>query len=268
MTDDVSAKDLRQILASGRGVATGVMLQHLRGDLIVHLARSSGIETLIIDMEHGTYGLDEVASLITLARRLGLIPLVRPPDHTYAAIARFLDFGAHGIVAPRVSSAEDVRSIRSAMKYPPEGQRGMATQLGHADFGQVPDRLAFARRMNEFTQLIIQIELIEAIEAIDEILSEPGVDAVLVGPGDLDLSVSVAGSGDLDSAIRRVLDAGEKHGVPVGIQHADLAELARWREAGMRLLVAGTDGALLSTAMTRVGHELQDLAASPSHAER
>jgi 2-keto-3-deoxy-L-rhamnonate aldolase RhmA len=261
---DARLQRARTALAEGRALA-GLMLQEIRDDFIVRLVAASGFDLVIVDMEHGTYELRDVARIAQLCRLTGLVTLVRPPALDYPWIARALDAGADGIMAPRVASAADVRRTLEAMKYPPDGARGMAGQRGHSDYLPVGDRRAFAASKNLETLLVVQIELAAAVDAVDSILAVPGVDVALVGPSDLMVSMGVDSPADerLEEAIGRVVDAGRASGVPTGLQVGDPEALRRWRGAGMQLLVLATDIALVSRAVLEAGARLRELVEGP-----
>src|SRR5579859_7920876 len=73
---------------------------------VVHLARSTGHLAVLVDLEHSSMSTDTAATLCTAADAIGLTPLVRIPERDYGIIGRVLDGGAHGIVAPRIETAE------------------------------------------------------------------------------------------------------------------------------------------------------------------
>ena len=49
----------------------------------------------------------------------------------------------------------------------------------------------YAKTANDEILVCVQIETQQAVDHIDEILSVPGVDAVMIGPNDLSLSLGV-----------------------------------------------------------------------------
>jgi 2-keto-3-deoxy-L-rhamnonate aldolase RhmA len=100
---------------------------------------------------------------------------------------------------------------------------------------------------NAETMVIVQVETREAVEDIDAILAVPGVDAALMGPADLSVSL-----GTMDIAhpnvteyIRRVVDAANRRGLPSGTHVGDLGMLKAWRDRGMRLLMYSYDFGLM-----------------------
>ena len=117
-----------------------------------------------------------------------------------------------GIQVPHVSDPETARAAVAAVRYPPEGDRGMAAGSRAADFGNVKllDHMA---QSNREILLACMIEDMAAVERIDEIASVPGVDLLAVGPSDLSRSLGVSGTPDhprLVAAIDRVREAVKK----------------------------------------------------------
>jgi len=103
---------------------------------------------------------------------------------------------------------------------------------------------------------VIQIEKKSAIESIDDLVSVDGVDAALIGPYDLSISLGVPGefgSPLLKEAIQKVVDACKKHGVASGTHVRDMESLLFWRDRSMRLLTYSSDvGLIMSSASDAV----------------
>ena len=64
--------------------------------------------------------LDVASALCAAAGDLGLTPFVRVPEREYGAIGRLLDGGAHGIVAPRIETADEARTVSTCVSISPE----------------------------------------------------------------------------------------------------------------------------------------------------
>lgn len=242
----VPACRLRETLAGG-GLAVGTMVVEVRQPSLARLLAHAGFDFAIIDWEHGPFSLETIADLSRAACAAGVTPIVRPPDLTYAHVTQPLDAGAQGIMLPRVTERAQVEQALAWMKYAPAGRRGAVMARGHTDFqgGPLAESLA---AMNRETFLIVQVETREALERLDEILSVPGVDAALVGPTDLSLSLGVPGRLDdsvLESAIQRTIEACGRHGVVPGIHTNEVARTAGWARRGMRLVSIASEAALL-----------------------
>ena len=110
---------------------------------------------------------------------------------------------------PHVSSAAVAREAVKAVRYPPEGERGMAAGSRAANFGKTP-LLEHMARSNKEVLLACMIEDMEAVEQIEEIAGVNGVDLLAVGPSDLSRSLGVSGHPDhpkLGAAINRAASA-------------------------------------------------------------
>ena len=199
-----------------------------------------------------------LANLSRFGRHIGITPLVRVPDKHYPYIARALDVGAQGIMAPRLRSAADVHDVVNIIKYPPLGGRGCSFARGHTDFhgGPLAENMQAA---NDETLLIVQVETRGALDEIDAIAAIPGVDVLLIGPTDLSISLGVAGQLDsplLIDAIELTIAACQKYGVVPGIQMNDLDRLTGWAEQGMRVLSSFSEVELMQRGGRAVNQAL------------
>ncbi|MBI3831748.1 MAG: aldolase [Planctomycetes bacterium] len=238
---------LKKILKAG-GTAVGTMVCDTRTPGIAQALAVAGFDFFILDTEHGSYSLETVSDMMVTARLAGITPIVRVPDHEYPFIARTMDAGALGIMAPRIKTQAQVEKIVRCVKYPPIGERGMNAARTNTDYRGV--KLSeYAAKANAETMVIAQIETREAVEDIDNILSVPGVDAALMGPTDLSMSL---GTQDLAHPkvaeyIQKTLDGAKRRGIPCGTHTADMENLKSWRDKGMKLLLYNYDfGFILS----------------------
>jgi 2-keto-3-deoxy-L-rhamnonate aldolase RhmA len=213
------------------------------------LARA-GFDWVAVDLEHSGIGLTAAARCVQAIRFGGSVPLVRLPGHDPVLAKRFLDSGAEGLVIPDVRSAEQVAQMAAAMHYPPRGTRGVGlwrAQGWGADFEGY--RATWAGR----AVLVVQVESVQAVEAIDELLASPDVDAVMVGPYDLSASLGYPGQldhPDLAAAITRVRSAAARRGTASGLHvvEPDLDLLGDALAAGDRFVAYGTDFRFLDVA--------------------
>ncbi len=241
------------------GTAIGTMVIGTRTPAIALVLANAGFDFFILDTEHGSYSMESVSDMMLMARLAGIAPFVRVPDDDYPWIARTLDAGALGIMVPRVKTREQVEAIAQYAKYPPMGERGMAAGRANTQFRGM--KLAeYAPLANEETFVILQIETKEAIENIDALLSVPAVDAALIGPNDLSLSLGVPGDGEhpkVTEAIQKVVDSAAKHHLPSGLHVRDMQNLKGWRAKGMRLLMYSSDFGFIASAGAAAVKELR-----------
>jgi len=241
---------VKTALRSGKPVV-GTMITEFRTPEIARILASSGFDFAFIDTEHAAFDNETVADIIRAGRAVGLVCMVRVPDAEYHLIARALDIGAEGLLVPRVESKQQVQSIVNWAKYPPIGIRGFGVRGIVSDYRKASVK-EWIQELNENTIIVIQIEKKRAIESIDDLVSVDGVDAALIGPYDLSISLGVPGEFDsplLNEAIQKVVDACKKHGVASGTHVRDMDSLLFWRDHGMRLLTYSSDvGLIMSSA--------------------
>lgn len=232
---------VKSALAAGKS-AIGTMVVEMRSPAVAILLANAGFDYMFLDMEHGTYDLVMASDIIKSARLAGIVPFVRVPDALYDKIARILDAGAMGIMAPRVETRETVERVVEAVRYPPLGKRGISIGKGNNDYQNAGLR-EFVDHANRNNMVILQIERKEAVDHIDDLLSVPGVDVALIGPFDLSLSLGANDIHDaiVAEAIGKVVEAGKRHNVATGIHVRDIKMVEHWASKGMRLLTYSTD---------------------------
>lgn len=181
-------RKFRDQLKAGRlCLGTGITLS----DPAVIEALADSVDFFWIDLEHSPTSLESLFAHLVAARAGGVAALVRVPGSETAWIKRVLDTGATGLIVPQVRSSEEVRQVVAACRYPPQGTRGYGPRRAD-NYGRAggPDYL---RRANEDLFVAVQIENVEAVNAIDAIVAVPGLDAIALGPYDLSASLGLFG---------------------------------------------------------------------------
>lgn len=252
-------QSLRERVAGGEFVFGTLVTELGLPSLPVRLA-SAGFDFLVIDLEHGALNFRQTADMIANARLGGIAPLVRPISPTREHMSRLLGLGAAGVMVPNVETAEQAVRIVRASRYPPEGTRGFSGHPAQADF-QKMGMAELTRAANETTFVMMQIESRLGVDSVSDILDVEGVDALLIGPGDLSLNLGVPGEydhPDFVDAVQSVFAAARDHSVVAGI-HCHNPEFARqWRAAGAGLLTYSSEMGFLEAA---AGEAAQMLAA-------
>ena len=175
-----------------------------------------GFDWLLIDMEHGAGDYQTLLTQLQAVAAAGeSVPFVRVQANDPAVIKRVLDLGAQGVMVPAARTVEEARAAVAAVKYPPDGIRGIAgVRAGR--FGLDPD---YARQANDELMVILQIENKEAIDNIDAILEVPGIDVVFLGPNDLSTDMGRMGHWDhpdVQAAIATLEAAAKARNIPLG----------------------------------------------------
>ncbi len=217
---------------------------------IAEILARTGFDWLVIDLEHSTVSLDQAGELIRTIDLCGVASLVRLTSNDPNLIKRMMDAGALGIVVPMVNSAADAMAAVRATRYPPAGTRGVG--LGRAQ--------GYGTRFQEYLAwqkteplVIVQIEHIDAVNAIDEVLTVDGVDGYIVGPYDLSCSMGFPGEfnrPELIAALKTIAEAGKRHNRPGGVHivEPDPRKLKEALDAGHRFIAYGVDFRFLDVA--------------------
>src|SRR5690242_10261790 len=92
--------------------------------LVAEICAGSGLDWVLIDMEHGPNGLGSVLAQLQAVAAYPVTPVVRVPSGDPVVIKQVLDLGAQNLLVPMVSSADDARAVVAAAHYPPRGGRG------------------------------------------------------------------------------------------------------------------------------------------------
>jgi 2-keto-3-deoxy-L-rhamnonate aldolase RhmA len=257
----VRINKVKQALRQGR-VQLGCSCFQLRSLDAIRALAAAGLDWVFLDAEHGAFDLETLQDLSRVAVREGLCPIVRVADLQYALIARALDCGAQGVLLPRVESPDLLEKAVSWTRFPPMGTRGFGLGPPHVDYEPVsiPDTIA---HVNDNVIVVLQIETKIALERIDDLLSVPNIDAVLIGPGDLSISLGVPGDFNnpiFVAAVERVRDRCDRVGVAPGI-HMRTLDLARqWRGRGFRFFSCNSDIGFLFDKATETVAALRDRA--------
>jgi len=165
-------------------------------------------------------------------------------------MGRVLDSGAAGIMLPRLNTVDEVAEAVRHLRYPPAGDRGVATYNRSCRFGLDPGALD---RANSEVLGVVQIESAAAVGNAEPIAALDGVDVLFVGPRDLSHDLGVPGdltAPPFTEAIEHVLAAGRRHGKACGLLVTDGTAAARRLEQGWSFVAIGSDSTLLAAAVT------------------
>jgi 2-dehydro-3-deoxyglucarate aldolase/4-hydroxy-2-oxoheptanedioate aldolase len=178
--------------------------------------------------------------------------VLRVPANEPTWISKALDTAAAGLIFPHVNCRRDAAAVVRAAKYPPAGARSIGIARAQGYGIRIQESIDNANR--EAT-LIVQAEHIDAARHIEEIITEPGVDAVFVGPFDLSASLNKPGQisdPEVREAIVQIRDACAAKGVPSGIIVRDAEGARRAFNEGYSLVCIATDTLLLADAAWKV----------------
>ena len=112
---------------------------------------------------------------------------------------------------------------------------------------------AYLHEANAITLAIAMIETREGLDALDDILSVPGVDGVFVGPSDLSIALANGGTVEprgaaVEAALDKIAGAVKRHGKFAGLFCFDGAQAKAARARGIAFTSISTDALLLRAA--------------------
>lgn len=221
---------------------------NLGSALAVEALGVAGFDWVVIDLEHGGGHEADLVGQLHGAAAGGAHALVRVESLERSRAGRALDLGAEGIMFPRVDTPEEGRAAIAATRYPPAGDRGVATYNRACAFGTRPEAIEEAAGG---MLGVVQIESPAAVAAAEAIAATDGVDVLFIGPGDLSHAMGIRGAlGDpaFREAVARVVDAAEGAGKAAGILLGAADQVPAALADGFRMIGVGSDSSLLVQA--------------------
>ncbi|MDR5647528.1 4-hydroxy-2-oxoheptanedioate aldolase [Burkholderia cenocepacia] len=220
------------------------------------LLASCGFDWLLLDGEHAPNSVHTILDQLRAVAPYPVHPVVRPLQGDVALIKQYLDVGAQTLLVPMVDTPEQAEEMVRAMRYAPEGIRGMGSALARASrWNRVND---YVNRANAEMCLLVQAETTLAIENLAHIAAVEGVDGVFFGPADLSASMGYRGQAN-HPEVRRVILNGiqtvRAAGKAAGVLMADRAVAKSYLDAGAQFVAVGVDTTLLVQAAAALAQD-------------
>ncbi|MBM3800791.1 MAG: hypothetical protein FJW26_00610 [Acidimicrobiia bacterium] len=216
-----------------------------------------GFDWLVIDMEHGIVGLETAQTLTQVLAATPAASIIRVPWNEPVIVKQVLECGPTGVMFPQVNTADQAAAAVRAVRYPPQGIRGIGCQRA-AGFGAWFDD--YLQNANAQQLVIVQIEHVEALENLESILKVEGIDVVFVGANDLSASMGLLGQPQhpqVQQAISKALAGARRAGMAAGLVAADADEANRRFGEGFQFVAIGHDVGLLSATCRRICSKLE-----------
>ena len=203
----------------------------------------AGFDFYMLDAEHGLLDPAQVVNVIRACERVNMTPLVRIGPKDPKLVLQYLDAGMMGVMMPGLETLDEIRMLVNAVKYPPVGKRGMGLTRASGYIATGNEAVNYINFSNEESMVIPQFEDAALIDHFEEMISQPGVDAVVIGPRDLSLNMGFPDGADhpeVQQMIDKVVAVCKKCGVAAGITAGSRADAAKQvaRGATMILVIA------------------------------
>lgn len=220
------------------------MCSNISAEIVAH----SGFDWILLDTEHSPNELPSLLAQLQALKGGTASPVVRAAWNDTVLIKRILDIGAQSILLPYVQTPEEAKRAVQAVRYPPNGIRGVAGSSRSSNFGRINGYLTKA---DAEICLLVQVETKSALDQIEAIAGVDGIDGVFIGPADLSASLGHLGNAQHPEAQAAIKDAAQrlaKVGKAAGILTGVEAEAKRYIEWGYNFVAVGTDTVLLRNA--------------------
>lgn len=229
----------------------------LPGSYAAEAVAGSGYDWLLFDTEHSPGDPLTVLAQLQAVAPYDVSAVVRPASNDTVLIKRFLDLGAQTLLIPYVQNAQEARAAVAAMRYPPDGIRGVSGLTRATRFGRIP---GYGKRAAEELCLLVQVETREALDQLEAIAAVEGVDGVFIGPADLAASLGHLGDpghpdvvAAVEDAVRRLRAAGK----PAGILTPDTGFAKRCIEIGTIFTAVAIDAGILARGTEAVARQFK-----------
>ncbi len=240
---------VRRKLQSGQTTLGGFL--GMGSPHVAELMAHAGLEWLVIETEHSGLDSAQVEHVLMAVSGTDTIPVVRVPPSDLFSIQRSLDMGGMGVLVPMVKTVAEAEAIVAATRYPPQGKRGFGPLRASHYSLEYNDYLAQA---NDNILVALILETVEAVEALEDIASVPGIDIIYVGLWDLSLAMGLdprqVPLPETDAVIETALEVGRRTGVAIGTGCGSPGELSERESQGFTFLGAGSDYSLLIEGLT------------------
>jgi 4-hydroxy-2-oxoheptanedioate aldolase len=261
METDVAS--LRERLLGGEVLVGAFCL--IPHPVVLEVMGRAGFDFLFVDGEHAQVGRGEVENLVRAAETAGSPILFRFPGFQSEWVAWVLDAGANGAVVPRIETAAQARSVVEAARFPPMGKRGIGLSRAAGYGARIADYRAAA---NQSLLLVIMVETAEGLANIEEIAAVEGIDAILIGTGDLSSSLSAfgpEGRPQMEAAIETILRACHRQKRIAGIVQTNAEEIPKAIERGFLFQVISGDLSLLQKGAAQSARAVQEAKRGGAH---
>jgi len=240
---------------------------HLTDPSVFELTSLMGFDGIWMDMEHHGYSLETAGNLIRAARVGVPDIIIRPGNREFMRMQRMLEAGAQGIMYPRCSSAAEAAEVVSWTKFAPQGKRGCDGANPDMPYLTMP-LVDYLIEANRETFIIIQIEQLDALEQVERIVETPGVDVVMLGPGDLSIHAGIPGQFDhelIRDARSRIARAAEKAGKHWGCPAGSPQQAKQFLDMGARMIFHRSDIRTIQMALEQMHREFTPLGFTFDH---
>jgi 4-hydroxy-2-oxoheptanedioate aldolase len=212
---------------------------------VINVLGTTGLDFVVIDMEHGSMSFETVENMVRAAETSGISPIIRTWDDDGQTLLRTLETGTQSVMVPHVKTAEDADRIAKACKYFPEGNRGLSpyTRVHNFTHEGIDESL---QKANQETLCGILVEGKDGLEKLDDIVQVDGIDLIYLGLFDICQSVGLPGQvshPDVLAEVERCQKIIKSNGIAPGAMSTDIDYIKMLKEKKYQFIAYLNDAA-------------------------
>jgi len=254
---------LKQKLNSGKRIYGTAIVS--ASSLWTAAVRQANLDFVFIDTEHIPLGRETVANMCALYSAEGIPPMVRIPSPDPYTACTALDGGASAILAPYVETAEQVKGLVGAVKYRPLKGKKLQRIMDGKEVMDEKLKNYIEERCREYL-LFINVESMPATDNLQELLSVPGLDGVIIGPHDLSCSMGLPEEYTnpvFEDTVTGIISECRQRNLSIGIHLSEAPEhQVRWARTGVNIILHSSDvtlfGKILNSEISTIKTALRD----------
>jgi len=241
-----------------KNIIKGTMLRNILNPLIISFIAESKLDFVVIDLEHGSCSLNELQNLVLISKNYNISLIVRPESSNSENIAKYLDTGINGILAPNIESFKQIEFLIRTSKYKPIGNRSYGISIEFFKFDKkFENKQNIINYLNENQVIILQIESKKGIELISELFSQKKdilnlIDGIIIGPADLSLDLEIFEdyeNPEFDEYALKIFEICKNLNKSFGIHFSDFKLIKKWKEKGMNIILYNTIDRILENSL-------------------
>lgn len=224
---------------------------------VINILAKSGLDFVIIDMEHGSMDFNLAAKMVMAADADGCAPLIRVPRNDESDILRALEIAPQGIIVPHIESVEDRAKAINYIKFPPVGKRSLNP---YTRAGGYRSDIRFTSLENKKTLSALIIEGTNGIKDIEDIIKDDNVDVVYIGTYDISATLGIPGDTKnprVIETVKKLVKTIRKSGKVAGCLFHNSKELSFFTKIGMQFLCYKVDTSVIFDEFNRIKNSVK-----------
>jgi 2-keto-3-deoxy-L-rhamnonate aldolase RhmA len=242
---------MRELLQEGRPLIGGHAM--FADPAYVEFLGYCDFDWIFIDGEHLGTSVQGCYELVRAADAVGMASVVRVPTSDAHPHIGFAETGVNALMIPHLVTAQDAVDLKSSLRFPPLGTRGISGNTRTANYGLGHTAREYLEDLDSAIMTAAMIEEEAAVRNLPEIIATGGVELYSIGTSDLAGSMGLSGQTNdprvvemYELAVKTLADADQVFSCPAATPEAAQSAIAK----GARLILASTPqiiGARLSS---------------------